>query len=573
MCGICGSVHLDGGPVDRSDVDAMLAAMHHRGPDAEGTFAEPGIVAGIRRLAVIDLEGGDQPIANEDGSVRVVFNGEIYNFRELRRELEAKGHRFRTRSDTEVLVHGWEEYGPALLPKLNGMFAFCLYDGRTHEIFLARDRFGIKPLYFRLEDGRLQFASEIGVLLKHREVPGDVDLQILIDRFCLQYVPCDATVYRSIRKLLPGQALHVRDGGAELVRWYTPPAASERDDAVDLESCAVELRDLLKSAVRYRTIADVPLGVFLSGGLDSSAIATLLTEIADEPVHTFSVGFDGPEAFDEREQARAVSEHLGTTHHEMVVSPVQIAEHLPALIDHLAEPVTDPALIPTYVLSKFARERVTVALAGEGADELFGGYRRYRYQQSYGWMAHVPALGSVAKSPVGTVLPRRVRQALEAIDTTDPVRNHLLWSSTVGFAVAEKLFHRESVQAFAQRTAETFAPYFRSDSVDLASQLRADQNEWLPHNLLAKVDRASMAVSLEARVPFLDHRVVEWAAGLPDGMKIHGKQTKRVLRAAFRDLPPRVLEGPKRGFDLPLAEWIRGPLRERVTDHLSPSSL
>ena len=558
MCGICGNLELNGRPVDGAAVGAMLQTMVHRGPDSSGRIDAPGLTAGVRRLAVIDPAGGTQPIANEDGTIEVVFNGELYNFAELRGELESKGHRFRTRTDTEVLVHLWEEHGPELLHRLNGMFAFCLHDRTQRRTLIARDRLGIKPLFYHRDDDRIAFASEIAVLLEHPGVPGDIDPEALVELFCLQYVAGDRTLYRGIAKLGPGCYLDITDGEIEQKRWWTiprPEAAPVGGD--EIPSRLAQLRDLLESSVRYRTVADVPLGLFLSGGLDSGIICALLSRHSNRPVQSFSVGFDDHAAFDEREHARTVAGAFDAEHHELVVSPVQIAEHLPELIEHLRLPVTDPAILPTWLLSKFARKKVTVVLSGEGADELFGGYRRYLYQDRMGWLGKVPG-SQVLKN----WMPRRIEQALEAVGEDRPARNHLLWSATVGLSLATELFDTDVTRSFAEHAAGRFEPYFESATVRLADQLRADQSEWLPHNLLAKVDRASMAHSLEARVPFLDHRIVEWAAAQPNDLKIRGKITKFALREAFREtLPESTTTRAKQGFDLPLAEWIRGPLR------------
>ena len=574
MCGICGRVALDAGAIDPAPVRSMLDALVHRGPDSAGLLVEPGIVAGIRRLAVIDVAGGDQPIANEDGTVAVVLNGEIYNFRELRAELERGGHRFRTRSDTEVLVHLWEDEGPRLVDRLNGMFAFCLHDRRTGETFLARDPLGIKPLYWVERDGMLTFASEIAALV---ETPStrraEIDPGALIELFCLQFLSGDATLYRGIAKLPPGHALHVRGGRVEIRRYYEIPAPAQRD-GVDDSTLADELRRLLARAVRAQRVADVPLGVFLSGGIDSSIVTALVAADSAQPVETFSVGFEGEAALDERQFARLASERYRTTHHEIVVSPVEVASHLPDLVRRLAEPVLDPALIPTFLLARFARERVTVVLTGEGADELFGGYRRYAYQKRFGWLGALPGVKQLGRGAFGDLLPRRIEQALEAASEDDPAHGHLAWAAVLGSRVARSLFDPAHYAAYERRVAERFARYFDGPGLRLADQLRADQSEWLPHNLLAKVDRATMASSLEARVPYLDRSIVDWAAGLPDDARIRGGETKRVLRRAFKDeLPPQLLERPKRGFDLPLAAWIRGPLRPLVEERLAPSSL
>jgi asparagine synthase (glutamine-hydrolysing) len=565
MCGICGTISLDYGPAGAEDVRAMMAGMVHRGPDAEGMFEHPGIAAGIRRLAVIDVEGGGQPISNEDGSIQVVFNGEIYNYRELTTELLDKGHRFSSRSDTEVLVHLWEEEGPEMVHRLNGMFSFCLHDSRTRETFIARDRLGIKPLFYYLKGGLLVFASELSVLLRHGAVRGDVEMASLVELFALQYLAGEETVYRGIKKLLPGHAIHIRDGAVDIARYYLIPEA-EPGRGRSAGEWGAEFCELLDSSIRYRLISDVPLGIFLSGGIDSSAVVSLLSEHAGHPVKSFAVGFEGDASFDEREHARLVAGEFGCEHHELLLSATEIAEQLPRLISHLAEPVMDPAMIPTWLLSEFARRQVTVVLTGEGADELLGGYRRYLFQKRYGWLAPF--------SPLAGLLPRRAGQALAAIGERSPARNHLEWSAVVGPAVAGKMFDRSLYEDFRQRSEERFAAYFSKGGSRLGEQLRADQHEWLPHNLLAKVDRASMAFSLEARVPFLDHRIVEWAATLPEDLKIRGATTKFILREAFgRRLPPEIIGRPKKGFDLPLASWIRGPLRPVVSDLLSAENL
>jgi asparagine synthase (glutamine-hydrolysing) len=572
MCGICGSLSFARDPVDPASLRPMLAAMVHRGPDAGGTFAEPGIAAGIRRLAVIDVDGGDQPIANEDGTVQVVFNGEIYNFQELRDRLAGRGHRFRTRSDTEVLVHLWEDDGPEMVHRLNGMFAFCIHDRRSGETFIARDRLGIKPLYYRSQADGLVFASEVGVLRQHDGTEEPIEPSALVELYCLQYVSGDRTIYRRIRKLLPGHAIHVRNGRPRFYRYYEP-ARFDTPAGDEIDARGEELRELLTTSVRYRKIADVPLGVFLSGGLDSSVIFYLLSGMVDHPVRTFSLGFDADDAFDERRFARIAAECFGAEHHELRISAMDIAKLLPRLIEHLAEPVMDPALIPTYLLAEFARQQVTVVLTGEGADELFGGYRRYLYQKRYGWLGKVPGLKLVGRGALQGRLPRRVDQALGAVGEKNPVENYLQWSATVGRSVATELFAPDLYAAFEQRVVENYAGYF-SDQVRLEDQLRVDQHEWLPHNLLAKVDRASMAFSLEARVPFLDHRIVEWAASLPEDFKIRGSRTKYILRESFKaQLPKEILERPKQGFDLPLAAWIRGPLRPLVAESLESSKL
>jgi asparagine synthase (glutamine-hydrolysing) len=534
----------------------------------------PGVTAGIRRLRVIDLTTGDQPIRNEDGGVEVVFNGEIYNHAALRQELSAKGHRFTTRSDTEVLVHLWEERGPDMVHALDGMFAFCLVDRARGETFVARDALGIKPLYLREVRGRIVFASEMAALLRYPAPGTTIDPARLVDLVALQYVPGAKTVFREVAKLLPGHALHVKDGIARTARWFTFPSAMEHGEAT-FDDLAARLHVLLQDAVRAQAVADVPVGVFLSGGLDSTGLTALLAQVAPGRVQSFSVGFDDAAAHDERRFADLASRALGTEHHELVVSADDVARELPAAIAHLEEPVLDPALLPTWLLSRFARTKVTVALSGEGADELFGGYLRHLFQERLGWMAGLPGLGAAARAGRRFgVVPARMGQALEALGTRDPVRNHLEWSQTIASSLAATLFDDDVVREFTLDAEAAFSPYFEGSEGALSSRLRADLSEWLPHNLLQKVDRASMAFSLEARVPYLALPVVRFVAGLPDDVKIKGGETKRLLRRALSGfVPEAILERPKQGFDLPLAQWLRGPLRDLACSRLDEHAL
>ena len=574
MCGICGVIDLSGAPIDAGGVRAMLDALTHRGPDSWGMIEAPGLTAGIRRLRVIDLTTGDQPIRNEDGLVEVVFNGEIYNHAALRQELLAKGHRFTTRADTEVLVHLWEERGPEMVHALDGMFAFCLVDRARRETFIARDALGIKPLYLRELRGRIVFASEMAALLRYPAAGPTIDPARLVDLVTLQYVPGDQTVFHEVVKLLPGHALHVRDGIARTARWFAlPPVAQEGEERLD--DLAARLLVLLQDAVRAQAVADVPVGVFLSGGLDSTGMAAILAREAPGRVQSFSVGFADAEAHDERQFADLASRALGTEHHELVVSADDVARVLPTAISHLEEPVLDPALLPTWLLSRFARNEVTVALSGEGADELFGGYRRHLFQERLGWMRTVPGLGPAARAGrrLG-VFPARVGQALEALGTRDPVRNHLEWSQTIAGSLTATLFDEDVVREHSRSAEASFAPYFEGNPGALSARLRADLFEWLPHNLLQKVDRASMAFSLEARVPYLALPVVRFVAALPDDVKIRGGETKRLLRLALAGIvPAKILERPKQGFDLPLAAWLRGPLRSLAAERLDERAL
>lgn len=564
MCGICGAIAKDGSAVPRGGVEAMLGALVHRGPDASGIYEAPGVTAGIRRLRVVDLESGDQPIANEDGSVEVVFNGEIYNHQDLRRALEAKGHRFRTRSDTEVLVHLWEEEGPRMVGRLDGMYAFCLADRAKREVFLARDPLGIKPLYVVESPGHLVFASETRAL---RHWPGarlDPDPEALLAIVAFQFVPGEGTVFRGVKRLPPGGTLHLRNGTiARGARYRPPPVAA--GPALDEGEEAEGLFALLAGAVRRQREADVPVGVFLSGGLDSTAVAWLLARETSGRVESFSVGFEGDEAFDERRWARLAAERIGTVHHEIAVDADDAARILPDAIDHLGEPVADPALLATWILARFARERVTVALTGEGSDELFGGYRRHAFQERFGWTEAIPGLRAAARA---VPLPGRAAQALVALATKDPLERHLVWAMTMPPAMLERVVEPDLRETTMRAVRTAFSPYFEG-SAGLDARLRADLGEWLPHLLLAKVDQATMAHSLEARVPFLSLDLVERAFSWPSRVKIARGETKRLLRRALRGkVPSEILDRPKRGFDLPLDRWIAAPLREIADETL-----
>lgn len=541
----------------------MLDALVHRGPDASGITEGVDAAAGIRRLRVVDLESGDQPIHNEDGSVSVVFNGEIYGYGALRATLEARGHVFRTRSDTEVLVHLWEDEGPSMVDRLNGMFAFCILDRRNAEVFLARDRVGIKPLYLHHDGAALRFASEIAAL--RRVVRAPVDPARLSDLLLLQYVPGEATTFSGIRKLPPAHWLRIARGRVETRRYWSLP----RTDPDDPDA-AEEIAGLLREAVDLQLVADVPVGVFLSGGIDSTIVATLATEAGGRPVESFSVGFEGAGAYDERAWARMAASGLGAVHHERVLAADDVAVLLPEVTARLGEPVLDPAMLPTFELSRFARERVTVVLTGEGADELFAGYRRHRLQRRLGWMGAFPGLAVAGRvGPRLGILPRRAGQALEALAAPDAAQGHLEWSSTLSRSVAAELFEREALGAAIARATEAFSAYFEGAGEPLEGTLAADAQEWLPHDLLAKVDRATMAYSLEARVPFLDHRLVERAARIPAHRKIEGGLGKAPLRRAFAGrIPEAISKRGKRGFDLPLDAWLRGPLRHEAESRL-----
>jgi asparagine synthase (glutamine-hydrolysing) len=584
MCGIVGGVWTDReGVVSPEILRRSTYLLRHRGPDDEGYFHGPEgqngvppevqVALGHRRLAIIDLVGGKQPLANEDQTVWVVFNGEIYNFRSLRQELEAKGHQFRTRSDTEVLVHLYEELGREMLGRLNGMFAFALWDGRRQGLLLARDRCGEKPLFYWLDRGGLAFASELKALLALPGVPREVD-PAAIDLFLTyQYVPHPRTIYRQIRKLPPGHFLWWQKDRLETGPYWNPDFQQEEQD-FQPKKAAEELRELLTDAVRLRLESDVPLGAFLSGGIDSTIIVGLMQRLCSQPVHTFSIGFPVAE-YDESHYARQAAEFLGTRHHEFRVYPDAVGI-LPKLIWHYDEPFADSSAIPTWYLAQYTRQEVTVALTGDGGDELFAGYPRYQAVRLAQKVDLLPGpLRRLLTGPLLEVMPqsarfkspwRRLRRFLEQMGLP-PLERYLQWIGIFPTELRNKLYTTQFAEQLATSGArppgwflqEAFA---RADRRDLLTAIMlVDLVTYLPCDLMTKVDIASMAHSLECRQPFLDHRVVEFAARLPLRAKLGWWRGKRLLRQTFRELlPPAIRRRGKMGFGVPLDTWFRGPL-------------
>jgi len=566
MCGICG-IAAAAGAVDPERIARMSATLLHRGPDSEGTHIDGGIGLAARRLAIIDLTGGDQPIANEDGTVVVVQNGEIYNHVELRTELERAGHHFTTRCDTEVLVHGYEQWGARLWERLRGMFAVAVHDARSRSVVLARDPFGIKPLYYRDVGGELAFASELDALPR-----GDIDLDALEAFLTFNVIPAPLSIYREIRKLPAGHSLTWRDGAATVERYVRPGPLEERsdDEAELVEECRARLRD----SVRAHLIADVPVGVLLSGGVDSGALAALAAEESSDAVRTFSIGFD-ESSFDELDGARAVSARYATQHRELVLRP-DAALLLPALADAFDEPFADSSALPTYLVSKLAAEDVKVALSGEGGDELFGGYYTYVADRL---AERVGPVASLAR-PAIELLPSSTRRAsfdykakrFARSARLPPLERHHGWKEIFAPDARAELTGRRStfdpVDILRSRFAET-------EGHDLLVRLQdVDFGVYLVDDLLVKTDRASMAWSLEARVPFMDPAVTTFAFSLPARHKVRGFQKKRLLRKAVAPLlPDEVVHGRKRGFSIPAAAWLRGELLPFARETLSPENL
>jgi asparagine synthase (glutamine-hydrolysing) len=576
MCGIAGFVESPAvaSPFDaetgRGLIQRMCTVIRHRGPDDQGVFVDSGVALGMRRLSIIDLSTGHQPIHNEDRTIWIVFNGEIYNFRELRAELAASGHRFYTSSDTETIVHAYEEWGTAAIGRLRGMFGLAIWDMRSRTLLLARDRIGIKPLHYATVNGRLYFGSEIKSLLEAPDLPRDIDLDALDHYLSFQYTPRDGSIFAGVRKLPPGHVLTWRDGEMIVQSYWQLPV----DDGYEgSEADAVhDLRAVLVDAVRSHLISDVPLGAFLSGGIDSSLVVGLMAETSGARVKTFSIGFDEPE-FDELEHARRVARHFGTDHHEFVVKPDAVGI-LDRLVSHFDEPFADSSAIPTWYVSEIARRHVTVVLSGDGGDELFGGYDRYiphprvlmfdRYSPR---ALRRAAATAAARLPHGT----RGRNFLRHVGRN----THDRYIDSIRFFGADEkpaLLTPDVLRVLDAvdpevRLARHFARY---GQLPWPSQMmRFDAETYLPEDVLTKVDRMSMAHSIESRVPLLDNEVIAFAFSLPPNLKISNGRRKRVLKqVAATLLPSEVLNRPKQGFGVPIGVWFRGNLRELFADTL-----
>ena len=579
MCGICAIVS-DRGGVDRDTLGAMCDALVHRGPDAAGMHVARGVGLGMRRLSIIDVLGGGQPIYNEDRSLAVVFNGEIYNYRELRRRLIAHGHVFRTDTDTEVIVHLYEEHGEDVVDHLQGMFAFAIHEIETGRVFAARDRLGIKPLYYATIDGTLYLASEIKGLLAVPAIRPTMDPVAVDQYFSLLYVPAPRTIFNEIKKLEPAHFINKLPGREVEVHRYWSLNFSPIHDRPESE-CIEEFRARFQTAVRSHLIADVPLGVFLSGGIDSSAIVAAMAEEGHGTIRTFTLGFDEKfAAFDERERAKLVARRFGTVHEELVVDANlrDVIERLSTVFD---EPLGDSGALPNLLICELARHHVTVALTGLGGDELSGGYERYLGVKLGEQYARVPRwLREGVIRPVVEWLPES-RRGTRGIDRAKRFLRH------GGLPEVERFFAFSSPMDRGRR-CQLYTAELRSEveldsalekmqrvaasasATDLINRVLAiDTHTYMVDDLLVVADRASMAASMEARVPFLDHTLVEFVAGLPGHLKVRNLQKKYLLRRAFeRDLPREVLRGPKYGFSLPIARWLREDLRTLIDEVL-----
>jgi asparagine synthase (glutamine-hydrolysing) len=586
MCGIAGIVAAEGLHADdRARVVAMRDVLTHRGPDEAGVFLDEHAALGHRRLSIVDLKSGQQPLGNENASVWIVFNGEIYNHADVRPLLEAAGHRYRTRSDTETIVHAYEQWGDECVHRFRGMFAFAIWDAPKRRLLLARDRLGVKPLYWAVVNGRLIFGSEIKAILESGLVEARANDAALPEFLTTRYLSSDETLFRGIRRLMPGCRLVYENGTVTTQQyWDIPtgrsPASPAEDQSPVNGDVVAEFRARLEESVRLRLMSDVPLGMFLSGGLDSSAIAALMARMIDRPLQTFSVAFS-ERAFSELEYSRAVARAIGAEAHEVVIGANEFFEALPRLVWHEDEPIAHPSSVPLYFVSALARQHVKVVLTGEGSDELLAGYGKY-VRSLANWRA-----GAIYEALVPSAVRRTVRDRLvpripgragrlagrsflaldhspEAVffDSFAAIRLEALRS----LATPELLAHATTAAAYSASRAWFDRP--GPQVSPLARVLYADQKTYLVE-LLMKQDQMSMAASIESRVPFLDHPLVEFAARLPDSWKLHRFTTKRILRAAATDLLPReILERPKMGFPVPFAQWMRGPSMRIARDVL-----
>lgn len=582
MCGIVGVFDMRGmREVDRSLLVRMNESQHHRGPDEGDIYTEPGVGFGHRRLSVIDLASGRQPQFNEDQSISIVFNGEIYNFRELTKQLTELGHRFRTRSDTEAIVHAWEEWGEECVHRLRGMFAFAIWDRNRKTMFLARDRVGIKPLYYAyLPDGMFVFGSELKSLLVYPNLPRDIDPRAVEEYFAYGYVPEPKTIYRSAFKLSPGHTLTLKAGDAparEKKFWDVPFAV--RKELAEADALQ-ELNEQLRDAVQSHLVADVPLGAFLSGGVDSSGVVAVMAGLGSEPVNTCSISFDDPD-YDESAYASKVANQYGTRHYVETVSAddYSLVDTLAGLYD---EPYADSSAIPTYRVCQLARKRVTVALSGDGGDESFAGYRRYRYAMAEQRVRSLipsairrPLFGFLGKYyPKADWAPQafRAKTTFEAL-SRDLVEGYFHGVSVMPDRMRRRLFSKRFAgELQGYRAIEVMQGHAASAPTDdpLSTIQYLDFKTYLPGDILTKVDRASMAHALEVRVPLLDHEFVEWVAGLPPSYKLQGAEGKYIFKKALEPmLPHDILYRKKKGFSIPLAMWFRGPLRDRVRTSLT----
>lgn len=581
MCGICGFYEYKSQkPASQEVLADMLRVLHHRGPDDSGAHFDKDLALGMRRLSIIDLSGGQQPIGNEDGTIVTVFNGEIYNYRELRDELEGRGHTLATKSDTEVIVHLYEDYGEGCPCYLRGMFGFAVWDSRQRRLFVARDRLGIKPAYFTQVGGALIFASEIKAILQHPAVSVELNVEALNSYLSLKYVPAPQTIFKGISALPPGSTLTCDSNGVRIRRYWDLSFANHGNGHVREEEYAEQLEALLRECVKQHLMSDVPFGAFLSGGVDSSTIVALMSQFMREPVKTYSVGFEGDgEAFSELPYARMVAKKFQTDHHEVIIRPSHLSELAEKVVWHLDQPLAEQATLANYMVAELAARDVKMVLTGEGGDELFAGYARYSGERFSPLFRTIPQPVKVLALSLCSHLPglRRQKLALFALSQADEISRFVNWFPLFNSKMKQSLLSSDLKRSLSGYGPDyVFAEHLsRTDAVEpLNRMLYVDTKLWLADLLLARGDKMSMAVSLEARVPLLDHKLVEFAAALPQDLKLRKFTRKYLLKKVGKAwLPPQILNRKKQGFPMPTSSWLRKEAHGFVRDVLSPSAI
>jgi|Deesub1362B_J571_1020462.scaffolds.fasta_scaffold00769_3 asparagine synthase (glutamine-hydrolysing) len=584
MCGICGIIHVEKS-IPHSLIKSMCDTIYHRGPDDEGIFIKKNVALGARRLSIIDLVTGHQPLSNEDESIWIAYNGEVYNFPELKEILEKKGHKFKSRSDTETVVHCYEEWGEDFVNKLRGMFAFAIWDEKQKKLILVRDRIGIKPLYYTLlKDGTLVFGSELKTLLKYSEVEREIDPEALDLFLTLEYIPAPYTIFKNIKKLKAGHILTYQNGKIQIKKYWDIGKGNNKLNIKDINEYCEYLYYLLKESVKLRLISDVPLGCFLSGGIDSSTIVGLMSELGVKPIRTFSIGFE-ERSYNELKYARIIAQKFQTEHHEFVITP-EIIDLTEKLVNHLDEPFGDFSIFPTYLVSKIARDYVKVILSGDGGDEVFGGYEHYQAQK----LARIPFLFPINHILKYILIPfppqekkkgfwNKLKRYSEGFYFSKENR-HFRWMMFLHSKYKEKLYSpafldylRNSGSIFERYPFNEFLKY--AEYMDETNkELYLDLKTYLSDDILVKVDRMSMAVSLETRVPLLDHKLVEFAFQIPGNYKLKGLTTKWIFKKTMERLLPRknIYRG-KEGFSIPIKNWLRNELKNMLCDYLNEKNI
>lgn len=581
MCGICGIIHEDPSrSIDRKILERMNRTMIYRGPDDEGYYVGRGAALAMRRLSIIDVVGGHQPLSSEDGDIAAVCNGELYNFREIKSDLEGDGHVFRTRSDTEILPHLYQRDGVGFVQRINGMFGLAVWDEPNRTLVIARDRMGKKPLYWTMQDGAFIFASELKAILANPDVQARLSRRSLSKYLAHEYIPAPHSIFENIYKLEPGHLIHLRDGKPTVRKYWDLPMGDELLKISEGE--AVErLLDLLQRSVKRRLVSDVPLGVFLSGGIDSSAVVAMMARLMDpSDIKTFSISF-AEKSFDESSHARRVADHFHTDHREQTVGPDDLIALLPEIAALLDEPMADNSIVPTYALSRFTRQHVTVALGGDGGDELFAGYPTFQAEVYAGIYDKIPAfLKDAVIGPIADRLPIsddnisfdfKVRQFLKGASVQD-ISRHMYWMGAFSPEEQKRLLAFD----IEGDIFEDIHRYERAATMCSKGNriLYAYKKLYLAEDILTKVDRASMWTSLEARAPLLDHELVEFVFRLPYGLKLKRLRMKHIFKRAMKGiLPPEIIERSKKGFGTPVAKWIKGPLRDMFCDLLAPDRI